>query len=249
MTQRRWRRSGRGLASPNPPLGQTNITDFLIAPAKSPAGRQSSAVGTPLQLALKRALDLSVALTATVVLAPLLAILAIIIRVESSGPILFSQERLGRGGRTFRIYKFRSMTAGAERQLLQDEALRSAYLANAYKIPANDDPRVTKLGGFLRRTSLDEVPQLINVLRGEMSLVGPRPVLVEELERYGPHAAAYLDVKPGLTGIWQVSGRSAIDYPERAELDRSYRETWSLRLDLKIMLRTIPAVLGQRGAY
>jgi exopolysaccharide biosynthesis polyprenyl glycosylphosphotransferase len=195
---------------------------------------------------LKRALDIVLAVAGLVGLAPLLLLTAAIIRLDSPGPALFKQRRVGERGRLFDIYKFRSMQLGAEEQ--QAELMtRNEASGPLFKIKA--DPRLTRFGRFLRRSSLDELPQLINVLRGEMSVVGPRPGLPSEVAEYQAWHRQRLEVPPGITGLWQVSGRSDVTFDEMCLLDIYYIENWSLALDLVIMLRTIPHVLFADGAY
>jgi lipopolysaccharide/colanic/teichoic acid biosynthesis glycosyltransferase len=201
------------------------------------------------QLILKRALDIVGAALFLVVLAPLLGIIALMIVLDTPGPVLFAQRRLGQCGRSIRCLKFRSMYADAEAQLLADPALFRRYVEHDYKLPASIDMRITRVGRLLRRTSLDELPQLWNVLKGEMSLVGPRPIVPDEIHHYNGEGPMLLSIKPGITGAWQVSGRSAVSYPQRAAVELEYVEGWSLRRDLAILLRTVPAVLARRGAY
>jgi exopolysaccharide biosynthesis polyprenyl glycosylphosphotransferase len=196
----------------------------------------------------KAVLDRSVALLMLVALAPLMLVLAVAIRRGSPGPALFRQDRVGRRGRMFRIYKFRSMTDDAEARLRRD-GLWETYVANGYKLPQGQDPRVTRLGALMRRTSLDELPQLFNVLNGTMSMVGPRPVVPSELACYGDLELAYTGVRPGITGYWQVNGRSDVGFPERAELDAYYYDNRSLRVDLRILFRTVVAVAMRVGAH
>jgi lipopolysaccharide/colanic/teichoic acid biosynthesis glycosyltransferase len=199
----------------------------------------------------RRALDLVVAVGALVVLAlPMLAI-AVLIRLDSPGPALFRQERVGLGSRRFTFLKFRTMHVGVSdaplRALIRRElAGEDASAAGSWKLEA--DPRVTRVGALLRRTSLDELPQLLNVLAGSMSIVGPRPCLDWEAELFPPAYAARFAVPPGLTGLWQVSGRSRVGTLEMLELDLRYVRTRSLRGDLAILVRTIPALLGRNGA-
>ena len=201
------------------------------------------------QALLKKAVDVVLSLLVVVLLAPLALGIAIAIRRESPGPVFFRQERLGLGGRKFKIWKFRSMRIDAENLLRSDPFLYRCYVENDYKLPPEEDPRITRVGRFLRRTSLDELPQLLNVLRGEMSLVGPRPVVPAEIEHYGADARVFLAVKPGITGDWQVSGRSEIAYPERARLDIDYITNWTLGRDLGILAGTAAAVLKRTGAH
>ena len=199
------------------------------------------------RLTLKRMIDVTVAGVLLIGLAPVFGVLALAVRVSSPDPIVFRQVRIGRNGRPFIILKFRTMQVDAERSLRQDPELRARYLTGGFKLSLAEDPRVTRLGSILRRTSLDELPQLVNVLRGEMSLVGPRPVLAEELVQYGGYRPAYLLAFPGLTGAWQVSGRDAVRFPGRAMLDAQYLDDWSLAGDLSILARTIPVALTARG--
>lgn len=199
------------------------------------------------RLMAKRLLDVVFAASLLVALIPLLIVLFVGVRAGSPGPGLFRQERIGRNGRPFTILKFRSMHTDAERRLVEDPELRRRYLNGGYKLPLDADPRITKLGAILRRTSLDELPQLWNVLKGEMSLVGPRPVLREELNEYGRYVGAYLIAWPGLTGPWQVAGRDAVRFPLRGRFDAEYVDDWSLVVDIKILLRTIPSAIRARG--
>lgn len=197
-------------------------------------------------MAVKRAFDLVVGSLLFVLVLPLFAAIAIAIKLDSPGPVFYRQERMGRGRRVFRIYKFRSMHAGAdaERPLLAD---RNEYSGPMFKI--RDDPRMTRVGRWLRRWSLDELPQLLNVLKGDMSLVGPRPLWVVEAEQCRGWTQKRLDITPGMTGLWQVLGRSAIPFDEMVKLDYMYVTGWSLAWDVKLLLQTIPAVLSRRGAY
>ena len=196
-------------------------------------------------LLLKRAIDVAGALAGLVVLAPLLVGVAALIKLTSRGPVLYRQERAGRGGEPFRMLKFRTMVPDAD-------GLKPALLhlneADGVMFKISDDPRLTRFGRVLRRTSVDELPQLWNVLRGEMSLVGPRPIVQSEVARYGRAFATCFAVPPGVTGLWHVSGRSDTSYSERVALDLDYASRWSLRRDIAIMLRTVPAVLAQRGS-
>ena len=209
------------------------------------------------QLFFKRAFDLVAALASLVVTAPLMAAIAAAIKLDSRGPVFFRQERLGQGGSRFRVWKFRTMTHGASdaahrdlvtRMLTEDEA-DTAHTAGdgakVYKLVRDD--RVTRVGAWLRRYSLDELPQVFNVLTGEMSLVGPRPPVPYEVERYDRWQYGRLQVPPGITGLWQVSGRNLLTYRQMCELDMEYVRHWSLWLDLKIVLKTFPVVLFNSG--
>ncbi len=194
----------------------------------------------------KRAVDVALAALGLLVLSPLLAALAVAVKLDSRGPVFFRQERHGRGGSIFRMVKFRTMRVGAEAERLALAPLNEVGGA-LFKI--KDDPRITRVGGALRRRSLDELPQLWNVLRGEMSLVGPRPFVVHESSRITGWASRRLDITPGITGLWQVSGRNDLPFDEMVKLDYIYVTNWSLWWDLKILAQTIPVVLSRRGAY
>jgi exopolysaccharide biosynthesis polyprenyl glycosylphosphotransferase len=202
--------------------------------------------GSGYQQLVKRALDIVVSLLVLVVTFPLWVAVALATMLDSSGPILFVQERVGLNGRRFDMYKFRSMHVGAEDRL---EELRERNEAGGPVFKIRSDPRVTRIGRVLRRTSLDELPQLINVLRGEMSLVGPRPPLPCEVEQYRAQDFVRLTVKPGITGLWQVSGRSDCDFDRWMEYDREYIRRLSFWLDVTILARTLWVVMVGCGAY
>lgn len=198
--------------------------------------------------AAKRSLDILVSLAMLVCVSLPLLVIAIAIKLDSPGPVFYAHPRIGRYGREIRVLKFRTMARDADKKLrefldLQPD-LRAAWDAS-FKLL--DDPRITRTGRILRRFSLDELPQLVNVIRGEMSLVGPRPVVQEELVRFGNKAAIVLRALPGLTGLWAVSGRSDITYDERVALEYRYVTSWTFGLDVSILLRTIPVVLLGRG--
>jgi len=197
-------------------------------------------------LAAKRLLDVALALLGLVLLLPLLPAIVALIKLDSPGPILFRQKRVGQGGRLFTCYKFRSMVPDAESRKAELAALNEATGA-AFKI--RNDPRITAIGHFLRRSSLDEVPQLFNVLTGQMSMVGPRPQIPSEVELYAPWHRGRLAVTPGITCLWQISGRSQVGFDEWMRLDLEYVRRRSLALDLKILLGTLPAVIARKGAY
>ena len=197
-------------------------------------------------LIVKRAIDIIASATALIALAPLLGLIALAIMLDSPGPVLFRQTRVGKDGKTFTLHKFRSMRVGAEQE--QDKlAERNEATGPLFKM--RDDPRLTRVGKILRRFSLDELPQLLNVLRGEMSLVGPRPPLPKEVDEYQEWHKKRLEIAPGLTGLWQVSGRSDLTFDEMVLLDIYYIENWSPALDTIITLRTIPRVIFGDGAY
>ncbi len=202
----------------------------------------------PFYECIKRIFDLVVSLVAVIVLSPILLVIALAIRLEDRGPILYRAQRVGRGGKPITVYKFRSMRMNADRleDMLTPEELEE-YKKN-FKL--EHDPRITKVGAFLRRTSLDELPQLFNILSGTLSLVGPRPVLQEETELYGDKRNVLLSCKPGLTGLWQVSGRSNVTYENgrRQALELQYVSQRSLWLDIKILFWTVGAVVRMDGA-
>jgi lipopolysaccharide/colanic/teichoic acid biosynthesis glycosyltransferase len=223
------------------------------APARAVAGLSAlfapGSAGARLALA-KRAMDIAIAGTALLVAAPFFLVVALMVRADG-GPAFFAHPRVGRLGRVFGCLKFRSMVVDSQARLdallAADPAARAEWEATR---KLKNDPRITRIGRFLRATSLDELPQLINVLKGEMSIVGPRPVTAAELERhYGAAAAHYLSVRPGITGLWQVSGRSETTYDQRVALDVAYVSQPSLATDLRILVKTPLAVLSRRGAH
>ncbi len=201
---------------------------------------------TGAQYAMKRGMDLVLGAIVLLLALPIMGILALAIKFDSPGPVFFIQTRVGRNGQLFKAYKFRSMIPEADQLKPQLKALNEAD-GPIFKI--KNDPRLTRVGRFLRRTSLDELPQIFNVLKGEMSLVGPRPALPEEVERYEPWHRKRLEALPGMTGLWQVSGRSNLSFDEMVMLDIYYVENWSPWLDISILLRTIPKVIIGEGAY
>jgi exopolysaccharide biosynthesis polyprenyl glycosylphosphotransferase len=223
-------------------LGQVRVDDIAGIPLLDVRERPMRGV----ERAFKRATDVILSLILLVLFSPILLITAVLIRLESSGPVILVQERVGQDGRRFRCYKFRSMRADAEELRPQLHPLNEAG-GPLFKIRA--DPRRTRVGAIIRRHSIDELPQLWNVLRGEMSLVGPRPALPEEVGQYEVWHRRRLQVRPGITGLWQVSGRSDLPFDEMVMLDIYYIENWSLGLDLKIILRTVMAMITGRGAY
>lgn len=198
----------------------------------------------------KRTFDLIGAATALVIVAPILMIIAILIKMQDGGPVLYRQNRIGSRGKSFGCLKFRSMVLDADVRLNQHLS-RNPDAAAEWRRSRKliDDPRVTPLGAFMRATSLDELPQLFNVISGEMSLVGPRPIVEDELERYGRDRIYYFSARPGLTGLWQVAGRSNASYARRVAFDKDYIRRWSLSKDISICLRTVGVVLLRRGAY
>jgi exopolysaccharide biosynthesis polyprenyl glycosylphosphotransferase len=236
-------------------------TDLCVAPAvMDVAGPRTTirpVAGLPLlhvdhpefagaRQVIKGTFDKVVALTALIMLAPLMACIALAVRLSDGGPALFRQTRVGRDERLFTVYKFRTMVSDAEKQ---KSALQAQNEGNGLLFKIRDDPRITPIGAWLRRYSLDELPQLLNVLKGDMSLVGPRPALSAEAAEYDYYVRRRLAVKPGVTGLWQVSGRSDLSWEEAVRLDVRYVEQWSLMLDLQILWKTWSAVIRGSGAY
>jgi exopolysaccharide biosynthesis polyprenyl glycosylphosphotransferase len=212
--------------------GNISVIDLFISPKMN------------WHLLIKRMIDVAVSLTGLIILLPFFIIIMFLIKEASHGPAFFKQQRVGYNGRLFNCFKFRTMVADAE--LLKDDLMKYNEMDwPVFKIKA--DPRITKIGQFLRKTSIDELPQLLNVLLGDMSLVGPRPPVPEEVKHYDLPSLRRLRMKPGITGIWQVSGRNSIPFEKWMELDREYIDNWSLALDFKILLKTIPAVLKGSG--
>jgi len=230
-----WGRGVRGWAEP---VKIGGLPGYHVHPAR---------LGMP-ALVLKRATDLVLTVIGLAACSPLMALIALAIKIDSPGPVFFRQRRVGLGGRDFMMWKFRSMSCQAEDKREQIAHLNAYADGRLFKL--RDDPRVTRVGRVLRRFSLDELPQLINVLAGDMSLVGPRPPVPVEVGRYEPRHFVRLSVVPGLTGPWQVGGRNLItDFEEVVRLEREYIDAWSLRLDLQIMAKTVGVVLSGRGAY
>ncbi len=185
-----------------------------------------------------------------IILFPVFVILHLIISIDDGFPTIFSQKRIGKNGKIFKCYKFRSMLNNAEEILKNDKSMMKIYIENGYKIPEEFEKRYTRYGSFLRKTSLDELPQLFNVLFGQMNLVGPRPIVPNELEHYqGEKRKDFLSMKPGMTGIWQVSGRSDLDYPDRFVIELTYTAKKSFFFDLKILLKTFLVVINRKGAH
>lgn len=200
---------------------------------------------------MKRMLDIILSSIGIIIFSIPMLLIVLLIKIEDSkGSSFFKQERYGLKGKRFSIMKFRTMITGAERILEEDKVLYEKYIFNGYKLPEGEDPRVMKIGSFLRKSSLDELPQLFNVLKGEMSFVGPRPILDQELQNeYGTNKNLFLSVKPGITGYWQAYGRSNITYPKRTEMELFYINNTSLMFDMKIIMKTIISVIRREGAY
>lgn len=213
------------------------------------AAETVAAADVPVGGAAKRALDIVIAASALIVLSPLMLMIMLVMKLTDPGPIVFGHKRVGFEGKHFHCYKFRSMaTNSAEllQRLLQSDPVARAEWETSQKL--RNDPRVTKLGRILRETSLDELPQLVNVLKGDMSLVGPRPIVDEEIYRYSHRFEAYKRVRPGVTGMWQVNGRSDTTYASRVKFDTFYVRNWSVPLDIGILFKTVAVVLKREGS-
>lgn len=202
-----------------------------------------------LYLIVKRLLDILVSLIAVILLSPVYLIISIWIKATDGGSVFFSQVRLGKNGRKFKMYKFRSMLVNADEILHSDPKLYQRYVDNGFKLPEGEDPRITRVGRLLRKSSLDELPQFFNVLKGDMSLIGPRPIVPEELKEYGDRANKFLSVKPGAMGLWQATGRSNVQYPERCDVELSYVDQASLGFDIKIFFMCIISIIKADGAF
>jgi Undecaprenyl-phosphate galactose phosphotransferase WbaP len=236
------------------------MTPALLSPipnvVRAPGSARQQPVEAPAGLLClefpraKRIADIVVASILLLLALPLGVLIALLILLESGRPVFFGHARIGRGGRRFRLWKFRSMTLDGDdvlREHLERRPERAVEWLHFHKL--KDDPRVTRVGRFLRKRSLDELPQLWNVLRGDMSMVGPRPIVDDEVQKYSRAFPLYTRVLPGLTGLWQVSGRTETGYRRRVELDTAYIRNWTLRLDLQILIRTVSVVLNGHGAY
>ena len=233
-----------------PALSSYSAADFSLPAEKRPRPSVPSPAESFAYSRLKRLMDVVLVLIAAPVWVPLCGVLALLVRLSSPGSSFFSHRRIGHHGAFFSMWKFRTMCANASEILEQHLAAHPedrAEWAATHKL--KHDPRVTPMGRFLRQTSLDELPQLWNVLMGEMSLVGPRPIVAAEAEKYGSDLAYLLAVKPGITGLWQTSGRSTLTYDERVALDRRYVEEWSLEQDMLLLIRTVNKVAASEGAY
>lgn len=219
---------------------EKNIVNRQLEGVRSKAG----------YLFFKRLFDIAIALVGMIVLVIVTIILATFYSFgKNKGRIFFSQERIGLNGKTFKIYKYRSMVENAEEILKRNPKLYQKYIENSYKLLPEEDPRMTGLGRFIRKHSIDEIPQFINILKGDMSFIGPRPVIEEELLQYGERVSKFLSVKPGATGWWQVSGRSEIGYPERCDMELYYVDNFSFKLDMKIFFLELKRIITKDAAY
>ena len=197
-------------------------------------------------LFLKRLFDIIFSAILLIVLSPILIILAIAIKIDSKGPVFFAHKRIGKNGKIIKLYKFRSMVINAEELIKSFTPEQMREYKENYKL--TNDPRITKVGKFLRKTSLDELPQLINIINGDLSIIGPRPVVADELEKYGTNKDKFLSVTPGLTGYWAANGRSNTTYEQRMEMELYYIDNLSLKMDIKVFFKTILSVVKKEGA-
>lgn len=195
---------------------------------------------------IKRFMDVILATIALVVLSPIFLIIAIAIKIESKGPVFFKHTRIGKNGKIIKLYKFRSMVINAEELIKSFTPEQMKEYKENYKL--TNDPRITKIGKFLRKTSLDELPQLLNIIKGDLSIIGPRPVVTDELKKYGANTEKFLSVTPGLTGYWAANGRSCTTYKQRMQMELYYIDNLSLKMDIKVFFKTIEAVIKREGA-
>lgn len=236
--------------TPRPPARRAEVIIKLPPVPTEGVSEPSKQTAAPWSATSIRAFDLIVAGGAIIVLLPIMLVIYVLVKITNPGPALFWQNRVGKDGKMFPCLKFRTMVMDAqdqlERLLAQSEAAREEW-ARDQKL--RHDPRITPIGAFLRKSSLDELPQLFNVLIGQMSVVGPRPIVQSEIVRYGNRFTSYCAVRPGLTGLWQISGRNNVSYDMRVRLDSLYVKRQSLSVNLAICLRTVPAILASRGCY
>lgn len=197
----------------------------------------------------KRLTDIVISLLALIVLSPLILVLSVLIFIQDGHSPFYKQVRIGQYGKKFGMYKFRSMIFNADQVLKNDPELYKKYVANSFKLPEGEDPRVTKIGAFIRKTSLDEIPQFVNVLMGQMSLVGPRPIVEKEEAEYGNRLGKFLSAKPGALGLWQASGRANIGYPERCDVELEYIDNASYWYDVKVFFACCISILKKDGAF
>lgn len=214
---------------------------------KLPAKRYKEILGPKIPYRIvKRTTDIILSLTSLVGLLPFFAIIALAIKLDSKGPVFFKHTRIGKDGKIIKIYKFRTMVENAEDLIKRFTPEQMKEYEENYKL--SNDPRITKVGKFLRKTSLDELPQLINILKGDLAIVGPRPVVANELKKYGTNIRKFLSVTPGLTGYWAANGRSCTSYEQRMQMELFYIDNLSFKLDVKVFFKTVGAVLNRRGA-
>ena len=214
--------------------------DIVIVPKIAKKAKKINYIG------IKRAIDVIISIIGLIVLSPIFLILAIIIKLDSKGPVFFAHTRYGKDGKKFKMYKFRTMYENAQDMINDFTPEQMKEWKENSKL--QDDPRITKVGKFLRKTSLDELPQIVNIIKGDLSIIGPRPVIEEELEKYGDNKDKFLSVTPGLTGYWQANGRSSTTYEQRMEMELYYIDNISPKLDVKIFFKTIESVIKKEGA-
>lgn len=226
------------------------ITSETTENMKTTSLRTQSNVQTKISkkvyMKIKRVIDVILASIALILLSPLFAIIAISIKIDSKGPVFFAHKRIGKYGKIIKLYKFRSMVVNAEELIKSFTPEQMKEYKENYKL--TNDPRITRVGKFLRKTSLDELPQLINIINGDLSIIGPRPVVADELEKYGTNKDKFLSVTPGLTGYWAANGRSNTTYEQRMEMELFYIDNLSLKMDIKVFFKTILSVLKKEGA-
>ena len=208
--------------------------------------KENRSISKKVYIVVKRFLDIFLSLIGLIILSPIFLIIAIIIKLDSKGPVFFVHSRIGEKGKPIGIYKFRTMVTNAEELIKKFTPEQKEEFEKNFKL--ENDPRVTKIGNFLRKTSLDELPQILNILKGELSIIGPRPIVQAELEKYGDDKEKFLSVKPGLTGYWAANGRSDTSYEERIQMELYYVDNMSFWLDIKIFFKTILAVIKKEGA-
>ena len=195
---------------------------------------------------IKRAIDCILSIMALIILSPIYLIIALAVKIDSPGPVFFKHTRIGKNGKTIKIYKYRTMVTNAEELIKTFTPEQMKEYKENYKL--TNDPRITKVGKFLRKTSLDELPQLINIIKGDLAIIGPRPVVADELKKYGPNTEKFLSVTPGLTGYWAANGRSCTSYEQRMEMELYYIDNLSFKMDVKVFFKTIEAVIKREGA-
>ncbi|MBO4512233.1 MAG: sugar transferase [Victivallales bacterium] len=226
---------------------EMNLTSRAVRPKKVSGKMRVWRFTVAFSYLVKRVADFTIALILLLLLSPFLVLVGLIVKLTSEGPIIFSQTRVGRFGKHFRMYKFRSMYKDAEKH--KDELMQQGKSEDKLRFKDKNDPRITPFGRLIRKTSIDELPQLVNILLGDMSLVGPRPPTPDEVRNYKLDYRKRFNVIPGITGLWQVSGRSDVQTPEQMELDKKYIASRSVWFDACIILKTIPAIITGRGAY
>lgn len=222
-------------------LANENIIDNSLKVSKTKSSEK-----TQRYIKIKRIMDCVLATIALIILSPVYLLIALAVKIDSQGPVFFKHTRIGKNGKTIKIYKYRTMVTNAEELIKQFTPEQMKEYKENFKL--ENDPRITKVGKFLRKTSLDELPQLLNIIQGDLALIGPRPVVKKELEKYGENAGKFLSVTPGLTGNWAASGRSNTTYEERMEMELWYVDNISFKTDLKIFFKTIIAVIKKEGA-